>query len=555
MKIRLYVLIAVLVSALCACSDSPATEPEQDNNSTEQPGGSQDEDSGEEQERKVYFTNPVINSDVPDICITRVGEDYYMVSTTMYFMPGAPIMHSKDLVSWKIIGYVFDSLDESEANKLEQNGAGESDIYAKGQWASSIRYHNGWFYVMFATGFDGRFNHTYIYKTQDPAGEWHQAQKFDEILHDSSLFFEDDGTPFIITFDGEIIELDKDLAIKTRNFGKLNMNIEQDVQCEGCQFFKVDGKYYAFFMYRPDNRKVLCMRANNLRGPYSKKVVLDDSGIAQGGIIDTPDGKWYGYFFQDIWPLGRCPYLVPCTWDDGWPVMGDENGDVPREMEVPVNTGNLFPRSEVLVNDDFDSEKLGLTWQWNHNPDNSLWSLTERPGYMRLKTGRVMEDPTDIFHARNTLTQRTIGDKCSGWISIDVSNMKDGDRAGLSVFGFYGGLVEVVKKNGKYELSMSRYNKKIVDENETNVREDMDDTVELTQDVVYLKADCDFVSSKAIFYYSLDGYKWNRIGGETTLIYTLKHFTGYRFAIFNYATQKQNPSGYVDIDYFEYKKL
>ena len=553
MKIRLYVLMAVLVSALCACSDSPATEPEQENNPAEQPGGSQDEDSGEEQERKVYFTNPVINSDVPDICITRVGEDYYMVSTTMYFMPGAPIMHSKDLVSWKIIGYVFDSLDESEANDLEVNADDESDIYAKGQWASSIRYHDGWFYVMFATGF-GHFNHTYIYKTQDPAGKWQLAQKFDEILHDSSLFFEDDGTPFIITFDGEIIELDKNLAIKTRNFGKLNMNIEQGVQCEGCQFFKVDGKYYAFFMYRPGGiRKVLCLKSNSLTGYYSQKVVLDDSGIAQGGIIDTPDGKWYGYFFQDMWPLGRCPYLVPCTWDDGWPVMGDENGDVPREMEVPVNTGNLFPRSEVLVNDDFDSEKLGLTWQWNHNPDNSLWSLTERPGYMRLKTGRVMTDADDIFHAPNTLTQRTIGDKCSGWISIDVSNMKDGDRAGLSVFGFYGGLVEVVKENGKYKLSMSRYNQKIVGGKETNVREDIDDTVELTQDVVYLKADCDFVSSKAIFYYSLDGYKWNRIGGETTLIYTLMHFTGYRFGIFNYATQSSG--GYVDIDYFEYKKL
>lgn len=553
MKIRLYVLMAVLVSALYACSDSPATEPEQENNPAEQPGGSQDEVSGEEQERKVYFTNPVINSDVPDICITRVGEDYYMVSTTMYFMPGAPIMHSKDLVSWKIIGYVFDSLDESAANNLEQNEKGESDIYAKGQWASSIRYHDGWFYVMFATGFES-FNRTYIYKTQDPAGKWQLAREFGEILHDSSLFFEDDGTPFIITFDGDIIELDKDLAIKTRNFGRLNMNIEQGVQCEGCQFFKVDGKYYAFFMYRPGGfRKVLCLKSNSLTGNYSQRVVLDDSGIAQGGIIDTPDGKWYGYFFQDMWPLGRCPYLVPCTWDDGWPVMGDENGDVPREMEVPVNTGNLFPRSEVLVNDDFDSEKLGLTWQWNHNPDNSLWSLTERPGYMRLKTGRVMTDADDIFHARNTLTQRTIGDKCSGWISIDVSNMKDGDRAGLSVFGFYGGLVEVVKENGKYKLSMSRYNKEIVGGKETNVREDMDDTVELPQDVVYLKADCDFVSSKAIFYYSLDGYKWNRIGGETTLIYTLMHFTGYRFGIFNYATKSSG--GYVDIDYFEYKKL
>ena len=552
MKTRLYVLIAVLVSALYACSDSPATEPEQENNPAEQPGGSQDEDSGDEQERKVYFTNPVINSDVPDICITRAGEDYYMVSTTMYFMPGAPIMHSKDLVSWKIIGYVFDSLDESEANNLEQNAAGESDIYAKGQWASSIRYHDGWFYVMFATGFDGRFNHTYIYKTQDPAGEWQRTQRFDEILHDSSLFFEDDGTPFIITFDGEIIELDKDLAIKTRNFGKLNMNIEQDVQCEGCQFFKVDGKYYAFFMYRPGNiRKVLCLKSNRLTGDYSQRVVLDDSGIAQGGIIDTPDGKWYGYFFQDMWPLGRCPYLVPCTWNDGWPVMGDENGDVPREMEVPVNTGNLFPRSEVLVNDDFDSEKLGLTWQWNHNPDNSLWSLTERPGYMRLKTGRVMDDPTDIFHARNTLTQRVLGGTCSGRIAIDVSHMKNGDRAGLSAFNYYGGLIEVIKENNSYKLSMATYNQKMINEEENNERVEMGEDISFSQDVVYLRTDLNYTSNKATFYYSLDGYTWNQLGGETTLIYTLKHFTGYRFAIFNYATEEAG--GYIDVDYFKYQ--
>lgn len=551
MKIHLFAIIGLL-SFFCSCTETSVDE--QDKQPVEQPEDNNDEEDSKDEETgsKTYFTNPFINSDVPDICMIRVGEDYYMVSTTMYFMPGAPIMHSKDMVSWKIIGYVFDSLIESEANNLELNKYGARDIYAQGQWATSLRYYDGWFYAMFITGFNGEINHTYIYKTQDPAGKWQLAQTL-PIMHDSSLFFEDDGTPYIITGFGEIKELNADLSIKNDNYGNLNMNIEEGVQCEACQFFKVNGKYYAFFMYRPDNRKVLCMRANNLRGPYSKKVVLDDSGIAQGGLIDTPDGKWYGYFFQDIWPLGRCPYLVPCTWNDGWPVMGDENGDVPREMEVPVNTGNLFPRSEVLVNDDFDSEKLGLTWQWNHNPDNSLWSLTERPGYMRLKTGRKMADADDIFHARNTLTQRTIGDKCSGWISIDVSNMKDGDRAGLSVFGFYGGLVEVVKESGKYELSMSRYNQKIVGGKETNVREDMDDTVELTQDVVYLKADCDFVSSKAIFYYSLDGYKWNRIGGETTLIYTLMHFTGYRFAIFNYATQ--NPGGYVDIDYFEYKKL
>lgn len=551
MKIRFFTLLCFCL-VFMSCSDNPVTDNNKENPPVEEPNkDNEEEDKDDELVSKSYFTNPFINSDVPDICMIRVGEDYYMVSTTMYFMPGAPIMHSKDMVSWKIIGYVFDSLNESEANNLELNKYGARDIYSQGQWATSLRYYDGWFYAMFITGFNGEINHTYIYKTQDPAGKWELAQTL-PIMHDSSLFFEDDGTPYIITGFGEIKELNADLSIKKDNYGNLNMNIEEGVQCEACQFFKVNGKYYAFFMYRPDNRKVLCMRANNLRGPYSKKVVLDDSGIAQGGIIDTPDGKWYGYFFQDMWPLGRCPYLVPCTWDDGWPVMGDENGDVPREMEVPVNTGNLFPRSEVLVNDDFDSEKLGLTWQWNHNPDNSLWSLTERPGYMRLKTGRVMEeDPTDIFHARNTLTQRVLNGTCSGRIAIDVSNMKNGDRAGLSAFNYYGGLIEVIKENNSYKLSMATYNQKMINGEENNERAEIGDDVTFSQDVIYLRTDLNYTSNKATFYYSLDGYTWKQLGGETTLIYTLKHFTGYRFAIFNYATKETG--GYIDVDYFKYQ--
>ena len=492
------------------------------------------------------FTNPVLWADLPDPDVIRVGDYFYMMSTTMHLMPGAPVMRSKDLINWELTGYVFDKLHETPKYDME-----DGTVYGRGQWATSLRYHDGKFYVLFSPN-DQPFR-SFIYTTEDPMKGWtlHSRMKH---FHDSSLFFEDDGTPFIITFKGEIIELDKDLAIKNRNFGKLNMNIEQDVQCEGCQFFKVDGKYYAFFMYRPGGiRKVLCLKSNSLTGNYSQRVVLDDSGIAQGGIIDTPDGKWYGYFFQDIWPLGRCPYLVPCTWDDGWPVMGDENGDVPREMEVPVNTGNLFPRSEVLVNDDFDSEKLGLTWQWNHNPDNSLWSLKKRRGYMRLMTGRVMEDPTDIFHARNTLTQRVLNGTCSGRIAIDVSNMKNGDRAGLSAFNYYGGLIEVIKENNSYKLSMATYNQKRINEEENNERVEMGEDISFSQDVVYLRTDLNYTSNKATFYYSLDGYTWNQLGGETTLIYTLKHFTGYRFGIFNYATHSSG--GYVDIDYFEYKKL
>lgn len=551
MKIHLFAFIS-LMCLLVSCSNDPVpSEEETKQPPSEETDNDKEEDIGDEDTgRKIFFTNPVIPSDVPDICMTRVGEDYYMVSTTMYFMPGAPIMHSKDLVSWKIIGYVLPSLNESNADNLEPNPGGVSDIYAQGQWAASLRYHDGWFYVMFITGF-GPTNHTYIYKTQDPAGEWQLAQTL-PVIHDSSLFFEDDGTPYIITAGGEIKQLNEDLTIKNDNYGNLNMNIEAGVQCEACQFFKVNGKYYAFFMYRPDNRKVLCFKSDNLTGPYLKKVVLDDSGIAQGGVIDTPDGKWYGYFFKDMWPLGRCPYLTPCTWDKDWPMMGDENGKVPTQMEVPI-AGSLFPKSEMLVNDDFGKDKLGLTWQWNHNPNNDLWSLTERPGYLRLKTGRIMDDPTDIFHARNTLTQRVLNGICSGRIAIDVSKMKDGDHAGLSAFNYYGGLIEVIKENGKYKLSMATYNQKLINGEENNERVEMGEDIPFFQDVIYLRTDLNYTSNKATYYYSLDGYSWNQLGGETTLIYTLKHFTGYRFAIFNYATK--TAGGYIDVDYFKYQLM
>lgn len=546
MKIGYWMLIMAITFG---CSKEPAVKDEPEP-PVETPDEPNEPDEPDDPGPRVTFTNPFINSDVPDICMTRVGDDFYMVSTTMYFMPGAPIMHSKDLVSWKVISYVFPELNECPADNLEPNPDGKNDIYAQGQWAASLRYHDGWFYVMFITGFNGDINSTYIYKTQDPAGEWQLAQKL-PIFHDSSLFFEEDGSAYIITSAGEIIALNEDLSIRQRNFGSLGKSSEGAyATAEGCQFFKVDGKYYAFFMYRPDSRKVLCYRSDNLTRGYQQRIVLDDSGIAQGGLIDTPDGKWYGYFFQDMWPLGRCPFLAPCTWTDGWPIMGDENGKVPREMEVPVS-GTLFPKSEVLADDDFSETSLGLTWQWNHNPDNDLWSLKERPGFMRLKTKRLMEKD-DIFHARNTLTQRTVGNRCSGRIAMDVSQMKDGDHAGFSVFGYYGGLIEVVKENGIYKLSMATYEQAPnPDGSENHRRVELGEDVAFSQDMIYLRADCDFSSSKAIFYYSLDGTSWNRLGGETTLIYTLMHFTGYRFAVFNYATLE--PGGYVDIDYFNYK--
>ena len=183
------------------------------------------------------FSNPLIFADVPDVDVIRVGNDYYMVSTTAHMSPGAPIMHSKDLVNWRIISYVFDTLDESPKNNLEGG-----NIYSRGQWASSLRYHDETFYVFFGTG-----NKSYLYATKDPAGKWEKKCVINEYLHDASLLFDDNGKVYL-AYGGshiKIVEFNADLSGLNPN--GLNTEVisgEPSGLLEGTHFYKHDGTYY-----------------------------------------------------------------------------------------------------------------------------------------------------------------------------------------------------------------------------------------------------------------------------------------------------------------------
>jgi len=260
--------------------------------------------------------------------------------------------------------------------------------------------------------------------------------------------------------------------------------------------------------------------------------------VAQGGLIDMPNGQWYSYLFRDYGSVGRIPYLVPVTWEDGWPVLG-VNGKVPETLNLPANK-SLIPG--IVNSDEFNRKKgeaaLPLVWQWNHNPDNSLWSVTERKGFLRLKTGRV---DTSFLLARNSLTQRTIGPVCSGAISLDVSGMKDGDFAGL-------GLLQ--KQFGLLGVTINGNSKAIVMVNASTGKPVEAASIPLNQSTVFLKAECNFTDKKDLagFFYSLDGKTWLPIGTPLKMAYTIPQFIGYRFALFNYATK--NTGGFADFDYF-----
>jgi beta-xylosidase len=485
--------------------------------------------------------NPIIWADVPDLSMIRVGDTYYMSSTTMHMNPGVPVMKSKDLVNWEMLNYAYNTLGDMDELSLN-NG---KNNYGKGSWASSLRYHNGMYYI--AT-YAQTTDKTYIFSTKDiEKGPW-KMNEFKPGFHDATLVF-DNGHAYLITGGGrlKIIELNDDLTDVKK--GGLNQVLIENASApsepnmlpaEGSQLFMHDGKYYLFNISWPRGgmRTVLVHRADNLLGPWEGRIALQDKGVAQGGIIDTPDGRWYAYLFQDHGAVGRIPYLVPMKWEDGWPVIGID-GKVPDTLDLPASKG-LIPG--IVASDEFKRGKkdpaLGLVWQWNHNPVNNLWSISDRKGYLRLTTGRVDDD---YLIARNTLTQRTIGPECSGSTLIDVAKMKDGDFAGLSLLQRKYGLVGVKSNNGsRYVVMVSAESGKPVQK----------DSVALKGNSVYLKADCDFNDKKdmASFFYSLDGKTWKSIGSQLKMEYTLPHFMGYRFGLFNYATK--TAGGYVDFDYF-----
>jgi beta-xylosidase len=492
--------------------------------------------------------NPLIWADVPDIAVIRVGKTYYMSSTTMHMSPGLPIMKSADLVNWSMASYAYETLADNKALRLEKG----KNAYGHGSWASSLRFHNG---VFHASTFSATTGRTHIYTTRDPErGPWKETS-FEPSLGDHSLFFDDDGRVYMVHGGGRIIltELKPDLSgIKRGGVNKVivkNVNAlfgadQGGLKGEGSQLSKINGRYYLFNIASPGSRwarTVMVHRADAIDGPYEGRIALDDRGIAQGGLVDTPEGKWYAYLFKDNAAVGRIPYLVPVTWKDGWPVLG-ENGKAPMTLDIPAGGQGASGVSGIVASDEFDRQPgapdLPLAWQWNHNPEPRNWSLTKRPGHLSFVTRRVV---STLLEARNTLTQRTFGPESSATTSIDVSGMKDGDYAGLAAFQKRYGFVGVKMSGGARSLVMVSADSDLPEEIAS---------VPLSSKTVHLKVECEFQPAPEVarFSYSLDGKSWTPIGRPSDLSYTFPHFMGYRFALFYYSTT--TAGGRVDFDYY-----
>ncbi|MCF0221026.1 MAG: family 43 glycosylhydrolase, partial [Fibrobacter sp.] len=487
--------------------------------------------------------NPVIWSDSPDPSIVRVEDNYYMVTTTMHYAPGVPIFKSTDLAQWRTIGYAYETLTDNDNMNLN---AGK-DAYGKGSWASSIRYResDGYYYILTPSY---TTNKTHLYRTKDiEAGGW--SETLLPFYHDPSLFFDDDGTAWVFYGSGDnisYVQLNDDASgVKaggqSGKVGGVSVNqvtgtTNYYVQQEGSHMEKVNGEYYLFTISWPAGacRTEIVYRSKSLLSGFSGRIFLQANGVAQGGIFDTPEGKWYALLFRDSGPIGRISHLVPMVWKDGWPEPEGGTKSAPATLNLP---SEVEPGYGMVTSDDFDGDELPLEWQWNHNPDNSNWKLTD--GKLRITTGRV---DSRIVNAKNTLTQRTFGPKCVGRTLVDGANMKDGDMAGIAALQDDKGFVALAKDGSGYKVVMYQG---------TEDGESLKDSKAISGSKVYLRTDFDIPIDKgtASFYYSEDGTTWNKIGTNVNLSFNLHFFTGYRFGLFNFATK--TAGGSADFDWFK----
>ena len=509
------------------------------------------------------YTNPLFYEEFSDPDIIRVGDWFYMTGTTMHTMPGLPVMRSADLVNWELLTYAFNRLDLGPSFRLEGG-----DVYGQGIWAPCLRYHDGRFYI-----FSNINKHnTQILEATDPAGPW-TRREMKHCLHDLSVLFDDDGKAYVVWGyrNMQLAELTEDLTDLVPGTQTEIFSADSEMG-EGAHIYKFDGRYFITAAWFAGSMRLTGARTDSIFGPWEINPSLSewedfglnegyrmkDGGLPftatppydlippnarrdgrvslhQGGIVDTPDGAWWGWSMMDYNSLGRLTALSPVTWHEGWPYFGlpGNLGRTPRTWVKPVQTTQA-PHHWVERSDSFDGPNLAPIWQWNHVPDDTKWSLTERPGQLRLHT--LPAD--DFFSARNTLTQRSVGPISTATVKLDGSALEEGDLAGLALLGLPYRTLSLRRTAEGWQVEM------FDQQTQSAV------SASISEPHIHLRVSCDFLKETAQFSYSVDGTTFLPLGDELIMVFQLKTFQGIRYALFAY-NDAGKTGGHVDFDDFQ----
>ncbi len=496
------------------------------------------------------YTNPIIWEDLPDVEVIRVDDTYYYTASTFHHSPGAPVLRSSDLVHWQYIGHSVPSLDFDPSYDLS---GGQS--YRNGIWASSLRYRasNETFYWV---GCMHNVGGGYMFTAKSPEGPWtkHASRG---CYYDVGMLIDDDDTMYVAYGNNTIsvAQLTED------GFGEVESRVVFETPSnlsgplEGSRFYKINGEYYILVTQYANGEYVLRSTGGPF-GPYELKpfavqVPFAGKGAGasphQGGIVETQNGDWYYIGFNDSYPAGRLPVMAPVTWSDGWPsvtLVGNQWGAEYPFPDLPCGAGAVQPYPRV---DTFASAELGHEWEWNHNPDDSKWSAGDG---LVLQTATVTDD---LYAARNTLTRRTVGPVSVATIQLDTSAMQNGDVAGLAAMRDSSATIAVKRSGGANEVVMrSGLEMSTTNWNTTSTGTEVAST-DVSGDAIWLRVEAnirtDAGGGQARFFYSTDGSEFTSLGDTFNMKKDWQFFLGYRFGIFNYATESLG--GSVRVERFE----
>lgn len=487
------------------------------------------------------YRNPIIPADYSDIDCIRVGDDYYAISSTFQFSPGMIILHSKDLVNWRICGHAIADITQisPELNWDKMNR------YARGVWAGSIRYHNKRFYLYFGTPDEGYF----MTSSSRPEGPWEPLTPLlqEAGWDDCSALWDEKGngyfvgTHFADNYKTYLFKLSDDgKKIDRRSAVLVNSGSGREAN----KLIKVNDWYYIIFSeHKPDKgRYVMAKRSRNPMGPYKEVKQLALPGREamepnQGGMIEGRDGKWYFLTHHGTgdWS-GRIVSLLPVTWVDNWPIIGNvmpgNIGSMKWSGEMPLRSSTEF---HLRRSDDFDDNSLSPQWEWNYQPRQEMFSLTERKGWLRMKAYRPLR-ANDLMLSGNTLTQRTFRSFHNEVIiKMDVSGIVDGQKCGLCHFSKPYSFLGVKQEAGLKWIEYSH--------NGETLENSIPDTPH-----IWLKSEWG-LDGKSLYAYSWDGENYISFGNPYQLSWG--NYRGDRIGIFCFNNEEEK--GYVDIDYFHYR--
>ena len=495
------------------------------------------------------YCNPILPADYSDIDAVRVGDDYYCISSTFQFSPGVVILRSKDLVNWQTIGHAVPDVTQISPT---MNWDKMSE-YGKGVWAGAIRYHDGLYWVYFGTPSQGYF----VTTATNPEGPWAPLTRLlaSGGWDDCCPFWDDDGQGYLEgtrfnedptngkRYNIHLFKLSSDGKSFVPGFDQI---IHQSEGSEANKLYKFGGLYYHLFSHvTPEGRVVMMERSKRLNGPWELQQIQHGGAREpnQGGLVQAPPGDWWWltHMGQGSWD-GRIMNLLPVHWNEGWPIIGEPAPDGLGLM----GWKNPKPMASQLVSspwfrDTFDKTVLGPSWEWNYQPRADKWSLTEHPGSLRLHAFKPLRVNDGLFSVGNILTQRPLRTNHSQvTLRINISGMKDGQRAGLCHFAGNWHYLGVMQGNGVRHLIYQESQPKT----SKPTPEQLGDPIQ--QDVIWLRSDWG-QEGKSRYSYSTDGTHFQPFG--PTALLTWGNYRGDRVGLFTF-----NPlveQGFVDCDFFE----